>query len=517
MTQGSGFPIYLVQSNGDKIPLMGESMVMSVDRTVGGVPLPFSENTRVGMDLNMATAALVIEGFFADDTTTSTTTIAAAEPKAKASINFSIGASGGEWWTGSPNYTRHNGETAPLDFAADTGNNWGASNPANNALRQVNGQDVFHQRLRFIDKDGGAHFIHLVAGVDFSSSSYAYADGNGHADDHLIGTAVKTYPVNAGFLGGLCKRWILVGIKGATTVAQITTKIASAINSTTHPSTLSEAERPGSHFVATTSNETSKGSHGVGGILNVEFKDTGAWGKGTPTWQNILNPSPPGIFGPLQEPDITTFTGGGSSISGPRPVTTTGAGGNDLSAGDKVYEIWALCNNMNNDGVADTASAVMAINQIMLRFATTPAFSIMLTLSLGMAGLGMLAATGGTLLTQNIMNNMQSRTDADSYITGIQVPYQSMVTAASGQKYTQRSFLAPTGNPVQFTNSASSYIHRLKRPENNVTAYDKEIDATDFTPTNFIKGTIKQFVVNYDAGESVYRYQLTFLPINFIV
>ena len=65
--------------------------------------------------------------------------------------------------------------------------------------------------------------------------------------------------------------------------------------------------------------------------------------------------------------------------------------------------------------------------------------------------------------------------------------------------------------------TASSGIHRLKRPENNVTDYDEAIDVTDFTPTNFIKGTIKQFVVNYDAGESVYRYQLTFLPINFII
>ena len=41
---------------------------MSVERKVGGSPIPFSRGKRFGMDLNMSNSVIVIDGVFVDDT-----------------------------------------------------------------------------------------------------------------------------------------------------------------------------------------------------------------------------------------------------------------------------------------------------------------------------------------------------------------------------------------------------------------------------------------------------------------
>ena len=94
------------------------------------------------------------------------------------------------------------------------------------------------------------------------------------------------------------------------------------------------------------------------------------------------------------------------------------------------------------------------------------------------------------------------------YIIGIQIPYNSMVTAYGGEDYTQRNFWMPTG--VRWHKDS-------KGSEVNTVPVDGPFHQWSQGSRKGIKGTVQQFVMTYDAGETVYGYQLTFLPIDLII
>jgi len=96
----------------------------------------------------------------------------------------------------------------------------------------------------------------------------------------------------------------------------------------------------------------------------------------------------------------------------------------------------------------------------------------------------------------------QSRSDIRDYIVGIQIPYNSTLKAEGGEKYVARNFFMPTG----------FYYGKEKTSENNdhpaSVEFDMEKELTG------IQGAVQKFDITYDAGESVYNFNMIFAPID---
>ena len=113
----------------------------------------------------------------------------------------------------------------------------------------------------------------------------------------------------------------------------------------------------------------------------------------------------------------------------------------------------------------------------------------------------------GDWFTSHEDNVEQDDEESGDYIIGFQIPYQSMVQATGGEDYVQRNFFMPT---------ASKHDKNSKGSEANRYSVDEEFTLAGYEYKG-IKGTVQQFVVTYDAGETVYNYQMTFLPIDIIM
>ena len=77
-----GIPIRLVQENGNLIELDATNMVLSTTRKVGGSALPWTGSRRIGMDWNVNSAMINIQGIIADDR------VGTSAAPHSASINF---------------------------------------------------------------------------------------------------------------------------------------------------------------------------------------------------------------------------------------------------------------------------------------------------------------------------------------------------------------------------------------------------------------------------------------------
>jgi len=86
------------------------------------------------------------------------------------------------------------------------------------------------------------------------------------------------------------------------------------------------------------------------------------------------------------------------------------------------------------------------------------------------------------------------------YIVGIQIPFNSMANAGTGDKYTPVNFFMPTG----------TFIGKSEKTAENALAAGTVFNESD----NFtgISGGLKQLEIAYDAGETIYNFDLTFLP-----
>ena len=95
MSDGYGTPIRLHFDSGlfgvgDPFPsmeLQALSIALSVERKVGGMPLPLMGGKRLGIDLNMVNSTIVIEGIFTDDDVNRRNTAATG---ATAQIDFAV-------------------------------------------------------------------------------------------------------------------------------------------------------------------------------------------------------------------------------------------------------------------------------------------------------------------------------------------------------------------------------------------------------------------------------------------
>lgn len=156
----------------------------------------------------------------------------------------------------------------------------------------------------------------------------------------------------------------------------------------------------------------------------------------------------------------TPRTKGGVAID--RPVITKFGGGSDggkKSAGDKTMDLYGIINNSKRRGpVSDFF---------------------------------------------NRKNGRQS--EVKDYIVGIQIPYNSTLKATGGDQYVARNFFMPTGNYDGLDKTSEG---------NNLPA---SVDFSMKEETTGIQGSIQKFDITYDAGESVYNFNMIFAPIDNLI
>ena len=161
----------------------------------------------------------------------------------------------------------------------------------------------------------------------------------------------------------------------------------------------------------------------------------------------------------LDFPDIETFSGGKDK--------------SQLSAGDKAQELYGIANNSSRKTLRQLANT----------------FSIGLnpTLALRNAEVGYDNPIFGK---------------GSDYIVGIQIPFNSMANAGAGDKYTPVNFFMPTGLFMGKNDKTAENALAAGTVFNELAAYTG------------ISGGIKQLEIAYDAGETIYNFDLTFLPSN---
>ena len=180
-----------------------------------------------------------------------------------------------------------------------------------------------------------------------------------------------------------------------------------------------------------------------------------------------------GANGNGNTPNFTPRTGRTTSIE--KPDISNFRGGKDSkrkSAGDKVQDFYGIINNSRRTrGKKDTfLSSYKLDNPFDLDF------------------------NGGF---------RRPAVNSGDYIVGVQIPFNSMINAGNGT-YVARNFHMPTG--------------RNKSPE------DKGAEAAMVAGTKFsetdkstgIQGFVKKFSVDYDAGETVYKFKMVFLPVDWM-
>jgi len=186
-------------------------------------------------------------------------------------------------------------------------------------------------------------------------------------------------------------------------------------------------------------------------------------------------------------PEITTFSGG-----------TTGG---KKSAGDKVMDLYGILNNSVTDAGRKIAGGVALVGGLFgaaVSLGATP-------LTAGTSAAGTVAGGSAALAGLNVLVNPLDNDEKD-YIIGIQIPYNSTITASDGELYTARNFFMPTGFGK----------HGLdKTSVNNTNPASVEFDTGDaFTG---IQGAVQKMDIAYDAGETVYNFNMLFAPVDVLI
>jgi len=166
-----------------------------------------------------------------------------------------------------------------------------------------------------------------------------------------------------------------------------------------------------------------------------------------------------------------------------------GSAGNPKSAGDKVQDLYGILHNTQRNELAIVGAVVAGGVAVAATVATGG-------LAAPIIGAGVLGGAAGTGIF-NVKND---------YPIGIQIPYNSMITAPDGKMYEARNFIQQTGWGKSVRDKLSD--------TNDEPASNNFEEGDDRTG---IKGTIQKFDVGYSAGENVYTFQMAFAPIDKIL
>ena len=426
----AGIPIRLVQENHNTIELDAVSMTLSTSRKVGGAPIPFTGSKRIGMDLNVNSAMINIQGIIADDRE-GTKSIAHS-----ATINFGkafLGGTIGQFNT-TVNLNKLQGYVLKIQkftTAVSSGNVEINFSPAGTTTS--NGVT-----------SSGASTMNLTSAADFSTSGSGTIDGDGFT---WTGKSTNQLTGVSGVSGTKADD---VTVIQTSTTADILSAGRIVYTSTLIPSQLVAAlvtyinTNYASFFTASAVAGLDYDNVTSNCILNIVMVSLGkntTMSRTTPRFEYKYNDAYPFWSAPL----IQRFSGG--------------VDGGKKSAGDKTMDLYGIINNSKRRG-----------------------------------------------LVSNFFNRDNGRQDeVKDYIVGIQIPYNSALKATGGDEYVARNFFMPTGN----------YDGLDKTSEGNnlpasVTFSMKE-------ETTGIQGSVQKFDITYDAGESVYKFNMIFAPIDNLI
>ena len=401
----TGTPIRLVQENGDLIELDAQSMVMTTSRKVGGSALPLTGSRRIGLDMNVNSAMINVQGIIADDREESGAT------SATALLNFGRGAGtrfGNTWATHANWDNLFDKETVVSLFL-------------------TNSSGVAHE-IKFKRQSSGVT-AYTSNGIN-SGAGILLADSGNTADPAVVATALNTYIANQ-------------------LSSHFTSSIKSAISI------------------------TSAGE--VAANVAVEIRQVGTGSSGNnlgPNWGSAAG-------GKYIHPHQENFTGGKNATL--------------KSAGDKVQDIYGILNNSTTKAGRMAAGFAMGVTA-----------SAAIVLSAGaaapvLAGAGAGATAGGGLIGGIFSGEEKARQD---YICGIQIPYNSKIKASDGELYSARNFFMPTGYGMKGKKGSES-----SRPASAKFSHDNE-------SRTGIQGAVQKMDITFDAGETVYTFNLIFAPID---
>ena len=384
-----GIPIRLVQENGNLIELDATNMVLSTTRKVGGSALPWTGSRRIGMDWNVNSAMINIQGIIADDR------VGTSARAHSASINFGL----------------------RNDAQVNRPRQWDTSDN----LSQLLGVELELQSYS-ASTIGEFDSITFTNTASAGGTAYSATGGAGSTPTVLVNTSDGTSE-------------------------QIATAVAAYINA-----------RLSSKYSASV--DTAKKSDGSRNLSDASCQ------------VNVTMATSPSAFAPnigtrIVTPrfkKVGTSTDSSSGSYFKHPVINLFSGGTIAtlkSAGDKAQDLYGVINNSTRR------------SKILSR----------------------IAAREGKQTARD--NN-----DLRDYIVGIQIPYNSTLKAEGGEKYVARNFFMPTG----------FYYGKEKTSEGNDLPASVDLDlANELTG---IQGAVQKFDITYDAGESVYNFNMIFAPID---
>lgn len=402
-------------SSGDEsvfppMELTAISMALSVNRIVGGMPMPFTGGRRFGIDLNMVNSVIVIDGIFADDDVNRRVSSPRA---ASAVIDFAVESAD---------------NIAIGSFTPVVNNKFGDLN--NVAIKQISGGT-----------------IHVIYFSRIATASYFTNIGV---------TNVKTE-------GGITR--IYMHPTTYLTPAQMAASLATALGASHRNADISTSI-------------TTSDFYPVAGSSKITLTQT-VNGPIT-TASVIFNRNGSGTY----KPHHNDFSGG----------SLGSAAASIKSGGDKVQDLYGILHNTDRGTASILVGAAIGVAAVAATVSTGGLAAIAIGAGAAVAGAG----AGAVISRQSFYNG--------DYPIGIQIPYNSMVTSAGGQKYALRNFLIPTGLSMTTNDKIS---------DSNDHDANKDFDTWD--NTTGIQGTIQKLEVSYNAGEQHYTYQMVFAPIDAIL
>ncbi len=459
-------PVRFVRADGQTIQLPVTTLTLDVDRGTMAMPLPFFGSARLGVDLNLSKAVILMEGVFTDDDLFNIGT-----PTASSSIiDFSrCEVPGGE----SPitENTRFDNpdliEALLHNRTVDnlTGINTGIK------LKSTDGTI----RILYGTKSSESHSLSSgtyqfsigttngIQGANLAAGGSGYSIGNniatsgagsnckvnitgvsgsGAVTSFTIAHPGKNYAVGNTITinGGGGNATFTVSQKGtALTATQMATNLVSLIND-------GALSTPINEFSASLISSPNSGESNV--AVRITQSVTGPDGDNSTPVCDSAN------WSANTQPRITEFDGG-SNAEGVF---------HGMSAGDKVMSLYATLNN-----------------------------SIPMGLSAGVALIGGVASAA---------------LKVGDYITGIQIPFNSSINSEDGQKYKPVNFFMPTGMSENI---------KTKSVDNAVSASTKVDSPFNGDDRAFIKGFVTKATFVQIAGEPVYTFNIQFTPANIIL
>jgi hypothetical protein len=431
MASGYATPIRLILDDDEKtaIRLDATRIGMSVERRVGGSPIPFTGGKRFGLDLNMSNSTIVIDGVFVDDTVDRADTAASG-----AVFDIDFGKSN----AAAPGIVRF--EEASIDMMV--------------------GEGLFSRATSYVLRDKSGTVV-----VKFSMKSFT---GAGEGGGTAYGSSNNAYVQIGGSSG---TEWA-IRCRGHGGSDATTAEVAQAIQHLMSNQSIGGVALT-TKFTTTLADSTNTD---IATVANkrVVFTATGD-NKGRYTENGI------------QVDGVGNDVGAGGTVS----VTSFGANASSgfrKSAGDKVQDLYGILHNTIRSGSAALTGGISSLSGGILVSAGRAAGAIF----------------SDDTVADAFVDAFGRFTASGDYPIGLQIPYNSMIQAPDGQLYTARNFFVPTGDKTK----------EEKGSEGNSLSADVQFSTSDeFTG---IQGTIKNMEIGYDAGEAVYRFSMTFLPIDMI-